>query len=101
MSENIRRKFDAEFKIKIVLSLLRGEASQQELGRRHNVSPTVISRWKEKFLEGGALYLKDENLDGKHLSKINVLSQEIEKRDQLIGELTLANHLLKKNLHLV
>jgi Transposase and inactivated derivatives len=46
-----RKEYDPEFKMKIVLALLRGESSQHELGRRHNVSPTMIAKWKDKFLE--------------------------------------------------
>jgi transposase-like protein len=82
----------------MVLALLRGEASQQELARRHDVSAAVISRWRDQFIEGGALFLKNENRDLHRDSRVQMLEGEVEKRDQIIGELTIANRLLKKGV---
>ncbi len=40
------RKFSPEFKAKIALAALRGEATTAELCRKHQLSDTLISRWK-------------------------------------------------------
>ena len=48
-----RRPFKTpEEKLQIVLSVLRGEATQVELGRRLELSQTTISKWQKQFLEG-------------------------------------------------
>ena len=96
------RKFEPEFKMKIVLSILRGEASQEELARRHSVAPTLLSKWKEKFLSGGLEKFQSEGRKNlQPVSQLHHLQSEIEKRDQVIGELTLANRLLKKDLRMI
>ena len=41
-----RRRFTAKFKAEVVLETLRGESSQAELCRRHNLSENQISTWK-------------------------------------------------------
>ncbi len=41
-----RRRFTAKFKAEVVLEALRGESSQAELCRRHNLSENQISTWK-------------------------------------------------------
>lgn len=88
------RKYEPEFKMKMVLSVLRGEASQEELARRHGMAPQLLSRWKEKFLDSGIKgFAAEGRKSTESVSQLHHLRSEIEKRDQVIGELTLANHL--------
>jgi transposase len=46
-----RRSFPAEFKARIVLQLLSGEASQAELCRKHSIKPNLIANWKAAVLD--------------------------------------------------
>jgi transposase len=46
-----RRSFPAEFKARIVLQLLSGEASQAELCRKHGIKPNLIANWKAAVLD--------------------------------------------------
>ena len=46
-----RRNFTPEFKAEVVLEALRGESSQAELCRRHNLSEQQFSKWKQEFPE--------------------------------------------------
>jgi transposase len=41
-----------EEKVRIVLSILRGEATQADLAQRLQLSQTTISKWQRQFLEG-------------------------------------------------
>ena len=40
-----RRNFTPEFKAEVVLKALRGQSSQAELCRRHNLSEEQFSKW--------------------------------------------------------
>jgi hypothetical protein len=46
-------KHPVDVKLKIVLSVLRGESTQAEAARRHGVSETSIGKWREQFLTAG------------------------------------------------
>ena len=46
-----RRKFTPKFKAEVVLEALRGETSQAELCRRHNLSENQVSTWKRQLLK--------------------------------------------------
>ena len=46
MAKRKRRNFTPEFKAEVVLEALRGESSQTELYRRHNLSEEQFSTWK-------------------------------------------------------
>ena len=54
MTKRKRRSFTPEFKASVVLEALRGESSQAELCRRHNLSKEQLSKWKRQLLENAA-----------------------------------------------
>ena len=51
MAKRKRRTFTPEFKIKVVFEALRGETSQAELCRCHNLSKDKVSKWKQQFTQ--------------------------------------------------
>ncbi len=93
-----RRKYDKEFKTKMVLTVLKGEQTIQEMSRQYNISPTIISRWRDRFIEGGVSSLASEGPDPQTNGHIKELVKEVERRNQVIGELAVANKALKKNI---
>jgi len=46
-----RKKHTAEFKTKVVLEALSERYTIQELGRKYDLHPNQITRWKNFFLE--------------------------------------------------
>lgn len=82
-----------------VLSLLRREEAAGAIARRVGVSEPTLYRWRDEFLAGGDAALA--NGSGKKGAdprdrRIAELEAQIEKRDQVIGEYTIANRILKK-----
>jgi transposase-like protein len=47
----VRRKFTAEFKAKVVLELISGEKGLMQASREYEIKDSVLSRWKQEFLE--------------------------------------------------
>lgn len=80
-----------------VLALLRREEPGAQLARRYGISEGTLYRWRDEFLAGGesALSGKAKSSDPQ-ARRVAELEQQIEKRDQVIGELTIANRILKK-----
>ena len=80
-----------------VLSLLRREEAAAVIARRVGVSEPTLYRWRDEFLAGGeqALSAKSCKSDPRD-RRIADLEKEIERRDQVIGEYTIANRILKK-----
>ncbi len=50
-------KWSVEQKLPLVLSILRGEGSVAEIGRRHQVSDATLAKWRDALLSGGAAAL--------------------------------------------
>jgi len=49
MPRSKRRNFTADFKAQVVLDLLSRRSSQAELCRKHQLSPSLLTLWKETF----------------------------------------------------
>jgi transposase-like protein len=81
-----------------VLSLLRREESAAAVARRYGVSEPTLYRWRDDFLAAGEAALAGGMRNGASAQDRQVaeLERQIEKRDQVIGELTIANRVLKK-----
>ena len=47
-----RRRLSAEFKAKVALEAIKDVKTVNELGSRHGIHPTQISRWKKQAMEG-------------------------------------------------
>jgi transposase-like protein len=83
----------------IVLMMLRKEEPITTLARRYGVSETTLHRWREDFLRAGEAslaYGRGKKANGQ-AAEIDRLKKDLARRDQVIGELTIANRILKKN----
>ena len=91
---------DAAQRVEIVLMMLRKDEPIATLARRYHVSETTLHRWRDEFLAGGQAALADrrsKQADGQ-AAEIARLKKELARRDQVIGEFTIANRILKKTL---
>jgi transposase len=89
MPRRARRSFTPEFKAQVVLDLLRGERSQAELCRLHQLSASLLTLWKDAFLERLPLVFQaDEQRSHEQ--------QRIADPEQLVGRQALELEILKK-----
>lgn len=80
-----------------VLALIRREEPALQLARRWGVSEQTLYRWRDEFLAGGeAALAKGKGGADVRNREIQELRADLEERDQVIGELTVANRVLKK-----
>ena len=85
-----RRRFTAEFKAEVVLEALRGESSQAEVCRRHNLSEDQLSKWKQQFVENAASLFESRGKSSEDTA------EHIAHLEQLVGRLTVALDIQKK-----
>jgi len=93
----MRSELTARERREAVLALLRREEPAARLARRIGVSEQTLYRWRDEFLAGGEAALANGKggTDSRE-REIRSLQKEVERRDQVIGELTIANRILKK-----
>ena len=91
-------KLTSEERAEIVLALLRREEPMSVLSKRHGVSETTLGRWRDDFIASGTLGLgSGKRRRPSELHHLARLEADVAERDRVIGELTIANRILKKN----
>ncbi len=93
-----RLEIDEQRKLEAVLALLRREEPAAAVARRYGMSDNTLYRFRDLFLQGGKAALKAgrKGADGSSPEAAK-LRKDLEERDRVIGELTIANRLLKKH----
>lgn len=87
-------KHSVDFKMRVVLSVLRGETSVAEAARRHGVSETSIGKWKEQFIRAGREGLVAKG-DGRASGEQARLAAEVDELTRALGEAHVELRLLR------
>jgi len=85
-----RRKFTPEFKARVVLEMISEQKSAAQASREYGVKDSVLSRWKQEFIERSPLVF--EQGGGGQDSR----DQHIAELERLVGRLTIELDLAKK-----
>ncbi len=85
-----------EQRAEAVMAMLRREAPVPQLARRFGVSEQSLYRWRDEFISAGKQGLSGKAPEQEQARELARLKGEIESRDQVIGELTIANRIQKK-----
>ncbi len=85
-----RRKFTPEFKAQVVLEMLTEHKSAAQLSREYGIKDSVISRWKQEFIERSPTLFEmgTANQDDR--------DQRIAELERLVGRLVLELDAAKK-----
>jgi transposase-like protein len=75
------RKFTPEFKAKVALAALKGEKPLAVLCREHQLSDSIVIRWRQQLLEHAANIFAGQTPAQRDQQKIDEL-------EHLIGQLT-------------
>jgi transposase len=88
--------FKVQEKQRIVLSVLRGECTVAEAGRRNRCSETSIAKWRELFVLGGVQALEDGSRRGPSGREAQ-LERELAEVTSALGEAHVELRLLKRD----
>jgi len=88
---NIRKRYSAEEKAKIVLEILKGESTQQQITAKYGVHSTQLHNWKKQALEGIV-----SGFSGKQERQSQDQNELIDELYKQIGQLKVERDWLKK-----
>ena len=88
MTRRTRRNHSPEFKAKVALAAVKGDATLAELGTRFDVHPNQIATWKEQLIGSAASAFGGETKGAEPPVDLKTLHAKI-------GELTLENDFLE------
>ena len=90
------RKFTPEEKIRIVLEGFRREVPIRDLCRREGIRPNVYYAWLKDFMEAGKDRMIRDTVRDASRAEVDGLKRENERLKQLVADLSLKVHILKK-----
>jgi transposase len=86
-----RRKFSPEFKVKVVVELLKGERGLLQASREYGIKDTVLSRWKQEFLQRAPELFRTEGSEDQRQ-----VTARVAELERMVGRLTLELDMAKK-----
>lgn len=87
-----RKHYTAEFKTRVVLELLSGQKGLMQASREYGIKDTILSRWKQEFMERAPQLFGKEPVDNREAEA------RIAELERMVGKLTLELDIAKKAL---
>ena len=87
------RTFSRDFKLMVVRQLANGEKRPAQICREHNLSNSLVSRWRQEYDARG-----EEAFALKQVSESEALAAKVAELERFCGQLALENAVLKKAL---
>ncbi len=85
-----------EQRAQVVLRRLSKEEPAARIAHRAGISEQTLYRWRDASIRAGERALNGKGPEAEQTRALERLEAEIAERERVIGELTIANRLLKK-----
>ena len=93
-----RKSYSADFKAKLVLEVLEGEKSINEIASKYEVLPVSLRNWKKQFLENISLAFDKSTVVKEYKDEIEVLKKGNDALAKKVGNLTIEKDFLEGKL---
>ena len=93
-----RKSYSADFKAKLVLEVLEGEKTINEIASRYEVLPVSLKNWKKQFLENMSLAFDKSTVVKEYKNEIEVLQKDKDMLAKKVGNLTIEKDFLVEKL---
>ena len=84
-----RRSYTADFKVRVVLELLSGKKNISQASREYGVKDSVLSRWRQEFLERAPQIFEQPGQEDEQAKRIAEL-------ERMVGRMALQLDIAKK-----
>ena len=81
-----RRNFSSEFKSRVVLELLEGNKTVNEIASKYDLLPRSLQQWRKQFLENATLAFDKSTVVKEYKEKIEELTREKDMMAKKLGE---------------
>ena len=90
-----KKKYTAEFKAKLVLSIIQGDREFNEICSEQNLNPNMVRKWKQDFLANAHLAFGVDTERKAAQRKEDDLKKKNDQMLKTIGQLTLERDFLQ------
>ena len=93
-----RKAYSAEFKAKVVLEVLEGELTLNQIASKYELLPANVKNWKKIFLENMSLAFDKSTVVKEYKSEIESLKKEKDSMAKKLGETIVEKEFLEGKL---
>jgi len=93
-----RKSYSADFKAKLVLEVLEGEKTVNEIASKYEVLPVSLKSWKRQFLENMSLAFDKSTVVKEYKDEILTLQKDNDALAKKVGNLTIEKDFLEGKL---
>ena len=93
-----RKTYSAEFKAKLVLEVLEGEKTLNEISSKYEILPKNLLNWKKQFLENMSLAFDKSAVVKEYKEEIETLQKEKDATSKKLGEAIVERDFLEGKL---
>lgn len=87
MSKKQAKRYESNFKVKIVLEVLKGETTLSELCSKYDLVPVTVRQWKEEFLANAELAFNKDKAVSEYKEKLLEKDREVDELHRAMGKL--------------
>ena len=91
-----KRSYSADYKVKLVLEILREERHISEIASREGISRPQLQNWKKEFLDNAALVFSQSHVERQKKAEEKAAEDREEALAKKVGQLSIENDFLKK-----
>ncbi len=93
-----RKTYSADFKAKLVLEVLEGEKTINEIASKYEILPANLKNWKKQFLENMSLAFDKSTVVKEYKDEIETLQISNDNLAKKVGNLTIEKDFLEGKL---
>lgn len=98
MSNLQLKKYNSDFKLKVVLKYLSEQHTVSEICQEYKISKSVLHKWVKRFKDSSGLIFNESLSVSKNKKEKTFSEKDVVKLYSKIGELTIERDFLKKAL---
>ena len=88
-------KYTTEFKTKIVLEVIKGEKTLNEIASEYNIIPKNIMNWKKTFMDNAELAMEPAKAIKEYKDENIKLQSKIDDYAKIVGKMTVEKEWLE------
>ena len=92
VAQSQKRGYTARFKFQVIVEVIRGSKTMEQIGRAYGVHPITLTHWKKEFLEKGPEVFE------RHSAALAAYERRIGELERLLGQKEVEIALLKNFL---
>ena len=93
-----RKTYSADFKAKVVLEVLEGELTLNQIASKYELLPANVKNWKKMFLENMSLAFDKSSVVKEYKNEIEELKKSNDQLAKKVGNLTIEKDFLEGKL---